>query len=386
MINSNLFLPDCMQSCRAYYGCPHCEICFLVGPKKPHYGGYRCYLPASSPFRGRSFVFRGQHYMFVNVEKRTAPNRRTDSSVRLCLSMATASKPFRGHKSTPFLYRWLGFNWAGNTCDVMHDIKCACEMTLKIIVGKGSHGWYKSWNKDDAHREECKIYNIFNRGNGDLPWRLSKDDVNTLDARVRAIWWPHYMDKLCSQGFSFWKKPDRCWKSAHKSYIFLVLLPTCLWGFVPAVHTALLVLVYALRRLDGQVVSVAEASRLGIEPGSHSLDKLDIKAAGDDLVRGLVLLEGCLPGSHLNPALHHLVHYSDMVANVGVLRWFSMFSFERNNKKVKGLARNGKDALACVANNIQIDIATRYIDVADSTHDQERPSVYKFAKRPRQYT
>ena len=194
------------------------------------------------------------------------------------------------------------------------------------------------------------------------------------------------MHKLCSEGFSFWKKPDRCWKSAHKSYIFLVLLPTCLWGFVPAVHTALLVLVYALRRLDGQVVSAAEASRLGIEPGSHSLDKMDIKAAGEDLVRGLVLLEGCLPGSHLNPALHHLVHYCDMVASVGVLRWFSMFAFERNNKKVKGLARNAKDPLACVANNIQIDIATRYIDMADCTHDHERPSVCELQKKCRHYT
>ena len=324
--------------------------------------------------------------MFVDVERRTAPNRRTDSSVRLCLAAKTARNPFRGHKAVPFLKKWVGFNWGGSICDVMHDIKCVCEMTLKILVGKGSDGWYKSWNKDDAHREECKLFGIFNQGNGDFPWRLSKDDVNTLDARVRSMWWPHCMDKVCSKGFSFWKKTDRCWKSAHKSYIFLVLLPTCLRGFVPAVHKALLVLIYALRRLDGQVVSAAEASRLGIEPGSHCLDKMAIKEAGKALVLGLVLLEGCLPCSHLNPALHHLVHYSYMVTYVGALRWFSMFSFERNNKKVKNLARNGKDPLACVANNIQIDIATRYVDVADCTHDQERPSVCKPQKRSRHYT
>ena len=72
------------------------------------------------------------------------------------------------------------------------------------------------------------------------------------------------------------------------------------------------------------------------------------------------MIEGSFPISFLNPALHHLVHYADMVARVGCLRWYSMYSFERNNKKVKGLARNGNNALSGVANNIALDIGTKF--------------------------
>ena len=182
------------------------------------------------------------------------------------------------------------------------------------------------------------------------------------DRYVRAIWWPHYMDKLCNKKESFWTKSytKHAPKCKHKMYILLVLLPTLLRGFVPAFHRALLTLVYALRLLDGQVISAAEARDRGVTLGSHVLKKSCIAHARTLLILGLVMIEGSFPISHLNPALHHLVHYADMVVLVGCLRWYSMYSFERNNKKVKGLARNGNHALSGVANNIQLDIGTKF--------------------------
>ena len=57
------------------------------------------------------------------------------------------------------------------------------------------------------------------------------------------------------------------------------------------------------------------------------------------LVEGLAMLEGCLPVSGLNPAMHHLVHYGELTAIHGLLRVFHMFGPERYNKHVKNLCR-----------------------------------------------
>ena len=101
----------------------------------------------------------------------------------------------------------------------------------------------------------------------------------------------------------------------------MVILPTVLSGFVPAVHQALLQLVYTLRRLEGQVVSWADATRLGVLPGSRVIDKDALPDLKEALVRGLVLLEGSLPVSTINPALHHLVHYACQTSRLGSLRY-----------------------------------------------------------------
>jgi len=81
------------------------------------------------------------------------------------------------------------------------------------------------------------------------------------------------------------------------------------------------------------------------------------------------MLEGSLPACHLNPLLHHLVHYASKTAQVGCLRWFAMWAFERFNKKVKNLVKNAATPLASIAQNILVDIAARYVALAsaDST-------------------
>ena len=93
----------------------------------------------------------------------------------------------------------------------------------------------------------------------------------------------------------------------------MVILPVVLHGFVPALLNALLMVVHALRRLAGQVVSQDEAERIGAAPGARVLRKRDIAALKMELLFGLVLLEGCLPIAKLNPALHHLAHYASQV-------------------------------------------------------------------------
>ena len=56
---------------------------------------------------------------------------------------------------------WIGADWGGSACDGMHDKKCFTERLARTLVGKGSHGKYKNWNKDPQHREDCRMYGIF---------------------------------------------------------------------------------------------------------------------------------------------------------------------------------------------------------------------------------
>jgi len=151
-----------------------------------------------------------------------------------------------------------------------------------------------------------------------------------------------------------------------------LILPTCLQGYVPALHRALLKIVFALRQLDGLVFSQHEAEDMGIRPGSHAVQKRNIIHIHKDMVRGLVMLEGCLPAMHLNPLLHRFVHYGLQTAKVGALRWFSMFVFERYNKKIKGLVKNAKTPMSSIASNITIEVANRFMTLAEDSEEIKR--------------
>ena len=114
--------------------------------------------------------------------------------------------------------------------DMMHDIKTVCCMFLKVLVGQGQKksGMYESWNsqrKDKKHREYCRVHNIFpdvHDVNNPLPWRLTSAQLDVVDDRVKNMWWPHYMDVLHKDGYSFWKKSCTMWKSRHKLMILMV--------------------------------------------------------------------------------------------------------------------------------------------------------------------
>ena len=135
-----------------------------------------------------------------------------------------------------------------------------------------------------------------------------------------------------------------------------VILPTCLRGYVAAVHLAILTCVFALQRLGGQVVSEFEAKRLGVLPGSRLLARRNLSSVHKDLIRGLVMLEGSLPACHLNPLLHRWLHYAPQTAQKGILEWMAMWGFERYNRKIKNLVRNSSAPLSTITHNIQMDI------------------------------
>ena len=271
-----------------------------------------------------------------------------------------------------FLSRWTGVDWAGSACDMMHDLKGFCDMLLKGLVGIGQHGIYKGWNKDAQHRDDCEAFGIFrefHEGDVELPpWRLSREAVELLDITVKNMWVPHYTEKLYTSSGSFWIQSDVMWKCRHKYHIVMTLLPTLLSGFVPAVHEAVLMIVYSLRRLIGQCISASEAHQCGVLPGSPVVRKSSIPSMKRELTFGLVLLEGSFPVSHLNPNTHHITHYGGQTEYLGLLEWLSMWAFERNNKRVKGFACPHGNPMATLTTRLQQDIATRLANYSERPH------------------
>ena len=199
------------------------------------------------------------------------------------------------------------------------------------MIGKRSG--YDGWARDDSHRRHCEIFDVFPstwpENAGTLPWRLTADQLKMLDARTGNITWAHYIEPLYYQGASFWKKPSRMWKSRRKYRLLLFVLPVLLRDVVPRLCTAIVLLASALRRLDGQVKSYEMAKSLGILPGSRAINHTEIDAIGKDLIRALVLLEGCVHVTYLIPSMHHLVHYGEYAKTHGILRIYWMMAFER---------------------------------------------------------
>ena len=358
-----------MKHSQAYQSCCVCTHSFTPGLAKAcDFDGFRRFLAVNSRGRMRRIRSNGQTYEFSEVERRPLPQHRDNKFVRECLQ---AGRQLRmnllGHKHAPLIAKWPGFDWWRiNVPELMHDSKIFTEMLLKILVGKGSDGMYKYWSLDKEHRAQSEARGVFKSiwiqssgANAPLPWfvgrdnrhscidlkqithhshpltlkhhnrRLTKEQINMLDGRMSNTVWPHYIDRMYYKGYSFWKRPNRIWKMIRKVRLLYYILPTQLRGVVPAVRHALRTFVWAMRRLEGQVYSYDEAVRINLVPGSRAVDKAEIAKMHRDLVLGLVLFEGCLPAMHLNPGMHHFVHYAEYVRTHGPLRIFWMMAFER---------------------------------------------------------
>ena len=251
--------------------------------------------------------------------------------MRKAVAIATEQRPFVGHKSAPLICRWPGFSWwRYNVPEIMHDIKNLCDSFVRLLIGKTTN---YAWNRDSSHRVHAKKLDVFPDiwpgVDGALPWRLTREQRLLLDRRTGNIVWPHYVEPLYYRGASFWRKPSRMWKSRRKYRLFLYILPVLLRDQLPKLREAFLLLASVLRRLDGQVCSFEEAKSLSILPGSRVLCSAEIDAIGKDLVRALVLFEGCVPITYLIPSTHHLVHYAAYMKTHDILRVFWMMSFER---------------------------------------------------------
>ena len=200
-----------------------------------------------------------------------------------------------------------------NRLDISHNLACFCCLFLKLTVGKGNDLFYGSWKYDRKHRLESELYNVFptiwNGTDSPLPWRLSPDQLDEVDMRVRSLVYPHRCEVVGNISCSFWKRISCVTKMSQKMVTLLYIIPTCLRGCVPLVYSAICDLVLGLRMLDGMVHSFNTCvNDLGIVPGSHCLRKTDIVIAEKHILKGLSKLEGCWPVSQHHTHTPHTPH------------------------------------------------------------------------------
>lgn len=227
-----------------------------------------------------------------------------------------------------------------------------------LLRGSSQTSWGK---KNEVHRRHAQKLNIFSEiwnDDGDegppsqIPWQLTRDQIDLLELRMSRIMWPHYIERLYYRGASPWKKPGRAWKARRKYRLLWFLLPVQLRDrdMVPALREALVLMAWAIRRLQGmiilllflgcsysprplhspgQVYCFEAAVAMGILPGSPGLRRADIKKMSADLIRALVLLAGSVIITYLVPIFHHFVHYGEYTWTHGMLRLFWMMVFER---------------------------------------------------------
>ena len=144
-----------------------------------------------------------------------------------------------GQQGFPMLFNLPGFSYADlNKPDIAHNLSCVWLMFVRIIVGVDPL-------HDRRHRAECELRNVFptiwlrNRGaQAPLPWRLSGENLDAVDARVCSLVYPHHCVTVGNIHRSFWKDSTCAWKMSQRIFAMLIIMSTCLRGYIPALHTA----------------------------------------------------------------------------------------------------------------------------------------------------
>ena len=130
--------------------------------------------------------------------------------------------------------------------------------------------------------------------------------------------YPHYTP-VCSVGNDSFINGAGIWRTASKLIAFLVLLVPSLRGFVPKFRAGLRSLIWGIRILEGQSLSVSQSDSLNLERGFKALKKSDIAKARILITEGLSMIEGCCPVCLIVPAVHCLCHYAEGTELHGLL-------------------------------------------------------------------
>ena len=163
-----------------------------------------------------------------------------------------------------------------------------------------------------------------------LPWKLTPRAREIVNQRVLRVIYPHYTPVCNIDNDSFINGAGN-WRTASKIIAFLVLLVPVLRGFVTKFREGLRSLIYGLRILEGQSLSVREADTLNVERGSKVLKDTDVDRARILIIVGLCMIEGAVPVCLIVPAMHCLCHYPDGAALFGLLTILWMMHFGSYN-------------------------------------------------------
>ena len=243
---------------------------------------------------------------FVGTELRGLPKFRTTTSVFEACAVVreTQLAHFKGQYGEPLFCLLPNFSYEEqNIPDIAHMLSGVMKSSTQLAVGHGARGGFKEWDtrRDRIHQAECELFHVFpeswlHHERPQLRWRLGDAELLVVDLRVRRIVYPHHCETVGTPKMSFWRDTALTWKMSQRLLAFLVIIPTCLRGYVTQLHCALLKLVWGIRILDGQVHSYNRAIRsIKVEPGCPCLAKEDISLAHTLIATGLSMLEGCIP-------------------------------------------------------------------------------------------
>ena len=145
----------------SYCGCSTCCVHYDEGPGGDGaiYGVARRFLSLGHPLRRRRCEFEGQQLTFRNEEVRTAPATKTTQIIFKFLAQARrlAVQHYLGQKGPPMLMAMLGFKYDRfNLLEWMHNIKCAFDNFLDMLVGRDDRG---KW--DMRARKTSKAFGLF---------------------------------------------------------------------------------------------------------------------------------------------------------------------------------------------------------------------------------
>ena len=156
-------------------------------------------------------------------------------------------------------------------------------------------------------------------GTGKIPWQLTREAVEVIDARIQRIVYPHGPTGCSKDGAGFIKNFNRVRRISQKLLAFLVILPTVLRDYVPEVRDGLRKLILGLRILEGRCVNAKEVMELKVPKCSRPLLAADIDKVETLIIEGLSMLEGTTTThsfSHSIDTTHSFSHSIDTLRHV----------------------------------------------------------------------
>ena len=149
-----------MESVIGYCSCSTCHVHFDQGPKGPIFCCARRFLPRDHPLRAKSCQFAGVNLSFAKEENRPAPPTKTTQTIFNALAMLREREVehYLGIKGPPMLLTLKNFRYEWfNTLEWMHNLKCAFDNFLNLLVGKINDNG--KW--DMKARQTSKILGVF---------------------------------------------------------------------------------------------------------------------------------------------------------------------------------------------------------------------------------
>lgn len=127
-----------------YCGCSTCCVHYDKTPAGKSHDCARRFLPPGHPLRSKDCVYEGLQLTFRNEETRPPPKTKTTQTLFTFLSFVRTLgvEHYLGQKGPPMMTYLRGFQYDKfNILEWMHNVKCAFDNCLDLLVGRRDGKW-----------------------------------------------------------------------------------------------------------------------------------------------------------------------------------------------------------------------------------------------------